>query len=1021
MTLDVPMQRIGRHELGRLLGSGGMGRVYEAVTHGPAGSRRAVAVKIVAGGGSLRREARLGGLLRHPHLVDVYEVGEADGVWFCAMELCSGGAVADRLPLPPRAVVDVGLQVCAALAYAHSELGLVHLDLKPQNLLLDGATVKVADLGIARARGMPDHGRAAGTPGYMAPEQRRGAAVDARTDVFALGVVLAELATGERAATTPETFDFSDAEPVRAAVPAWLLEVVDRCTADDPDDRYPSMDALAAALRALEAPGPSLREALRVPATAPRGPMGELPVESNLFVGREDELAAIAAALATPGALTLKGPGGIGKTRVALQTARRWADGAAFCELAGARSRDEAVAAVASVLGIPVRSNVAEQVRSALSARGRFLLVLDNAEQVDGIAELVLEFCRAAPELRVLVTARRAIGARVLELSPMLEDAAVALLVARARERGAEIEGDPALATLVHRLDGLPLALELAAGRIGVLSPAEVAERLGMSLLRSGRVDAPDREATLRGAIDWSFGQLSEEERATFARLSVFRGGFTAEAAEAVAGAALDALHQRSLVVAAGDRLRLLEPLREYAAEKLGDPRDAELAHTAWFSALGSPAAVDALELHGGVARKWSILADIDNFLAACERAIGRGDAVGAGDTLRAAFAVLETRGPYEPILRQARAALAIGADPDTAHRVAGNALLRLGRSEEAEAHYLQIADEGVARGNRGVLAMHLGRYAEARGHFEAALASHRRLGRRRNQGLVLGNLGTLAGNAGRFDEAGVYLQQALVILREVGDRALEGLVLGNLGLLQQERGDAAAALASYEAALTVDREVGSRQFELLVLGNLAGLLRERGSFAEARGHFEDMNRQQRALGLERDAAISRANLARTLHEAGQHDAALAAYDTALAALEARDQRFVGLVRSNRGRLHTDRGALADAAADLEAAVAVHRGLGSAPDEAVALGRLAVVEARLQRPEQALALLDRADALAAGGRPRDRAELRVWRAELAIERGDLPAARAALAEVAGFDPPAWVLARAASTRARIQG
>ena len=160
---------IGRYQLGRLLGVGGAGTVYEANLVGPGGVHKPVALKVLhAGRGALRREARIGGLLRHENLVDVYEVGEEGGRWFCAMERCAG-SLAARLPLPPRAVVEVGLEVCAALQYANAELGLVHLDIKPDNLLYSNeGVVKVADLGIAGADGFGDDGRIRGTPGYMA-------------------------------------------------------------------------------------------------------------------------------------------------------------------------------------------------------------------------------------------------------------------------------------------------------------------------------------------------------------------------------------------------------------------------------------------------------------------------------------------------------------------------------------------------------------------------------------------------------------------------------------------------------------------------------------------------------------------------------------------------------------------------------------------------------------------------------------------------------------------------------------
>ena len=178
---ETGKKRLGRYELGRVLGRGGSGRVYEAVLCGPAGFRKPCAVKVLQDGGDgLAREARLAGLLRHPNLVEVYELGFAeweeptglddDGTWFCSMELVKGGSLDQRLPLPPAAALDVVRQVALGLMHAHHEVGMVHLDLKPANILMDHGVAKLADLGIAQARGFHTLVGIRGTPGYVAPE-----------------------------------------------------------------------------------------------------------------------------------------------------------------------------------------------------------------------------------------------------------------------------------------------------------------------------------------------------------------------------------------------------------------------------------------------------------------------------------------------------------------------------------------------------------------------------------------------------------------------------------------------------------------------------------------------------------------------------------------------------------------------------------------------------------------------------------------------------------------------------------
>ena len=212
---------IDRFTLGRELGRGAFGAVFAADQTLPDGSSRTVALKVQAGSDTLQHEARIAGQLRHRNIVDVYELGASDGHAWCAMELCPGGSLASHRPLSPRALVEVGMQVCAALEYAHEALALVHRDIKPENLLLDGATVKLGDLGISSARGFARDGRVSGTPAYMAPEQHAGGPVDARTDLYALARTLYRLGQpdeGDRD-TTLDSLLRGTFAPARRTVP----------------------------------------------------------------------------------------------------------------------------------------------------------------------------------------------------------------------------------------------------------------------------------------------------------------------------------------------------------------------------------------------------------------------------------------------------------------------------------------------------------------------------------------------------------------------------------------------------------------------------------------------------------------------------------------------------------------------------------------------------------------------------------------------------------------------------------
>ena len=550
------MERMGRYSLGRLLGAGGAGEVYRATLHGPGGLEKAVALKMLySGSEALRREARIGGLLRHRHLVDVYEISEEDGKWFCAMEWCQGGSLWSHAPLSSRAVVEVGLQICEALHYAHDALNLVHLDIKPENLLLSEGIVKVADLGIAVAEGFSGDGQIRGTPGYMAPEQWAGRPVDARTDVYAVGMTLVALAVGYPVGMGEEgtlggvsaptqTWTLVDGEgeaPVEEAslIPTWLLPVVERCIAPDPEARWPDMEALAEALGGLAVEGLSLRESVEWELDpTPTGPQCIGAADS--FHGRVAECAEVEAALASPGVLVLKGPAGIGKSRLAIVMAERWGQSSGrdvwFCNLTEVVGLDGLLAAIGSVLDVPpTRGDSAARVAKigeTIAERGALLLILDNFEQIADLAPIVVGWQLQATEARIVITSRRVLpvsGIRQFDLAPLDGVSCADLLVSRAAERGVVMVKDSDLHELAQRLDGIPLALELAAGRLGVLSVRDILERLEISMLRCSEAG---RHGTLAGALDWSWDLLSVRDRLALSQLSVFAGGFTAEAAE---------------------------------------------------------------------------------------------------------------------------------------------------------------------------------------------------------------------------------------------------------------------------------------------------------------------------------------------------------------------------------------------------------------------------------------------------------------------------------------------------------
>lgn len=950
--------------------------MYQAVLQGPGGFRKAVALKVLHTGASeLRREARIGGLLRHENLVDVYEIGEHDGQWFAALELCDG-TLADHAPLPARALVEVGLQICRALQYAHQELGLVHLDLKPQNLLLCDGRVKVADLGIARAEGFEGDGRIRGTPAYMAPEQAAGWPVDARTDVYALGITLNDLAIGLPyvASTTMDLGDFDQGDPstldfslddlpeaiaqadAAAELPAWLEEIVQRCIAPSPSERFQSMGELAEALAAVQADGPGLHEHIHwveeVTTVADlRGT--NLKPGRDTFLGRRDELASLAERLGEPGLTTLKGPAGIGKSRLARRAAWSWYGRdrqAWFVDLHEVQDTAGLIGAIAHTLGMRLTRGTATelvgQMGQSLAGRGEVLLVLDNFEAIVGLGPMLPELMRSAPQLRILVTSRRKLDLdieRVVEVEPLDRETALDLLADRARARGADVAADPDLGALAEKLDGVPLALELAAGRLGVLSVREVLDRLGLSLLRRG---SSGRHGTLSAALEWSWERLTPDEQRVLSQLSVFAGGFTLEAAEQVVehpGSILDvvgALVDHSMVRSLDEeRFDLLVVVRAFAAEHLDEPGPVEQRHGAFFGRLGTIDALDALLHHGGTTRRLALGIEHANLVAACQRAVDREDEVVAAATLAAAYEAIDLTGPYAEVRQLADRVLAL--DPK-APLPAALALIAAARAELAAGFLhpaIELARRALARASEtgdtrlecnarstlGYSQQLKGVYAEALGTHRQNLDAARAAGLRAQEAVSLTGIGLALDAVGQVDEALVAYQTAIALYREVGHRSSEGATLGNLGGVYQKRQQFSEARDCYEAALTIARELGSRRSEGIWLGNLGILLRVLGQPDEAMEHY------QAALAIHREVG---------------------------------NRSFVATVLSNMGRIAAESGDHEGGHQMFLEALEIARAMGQAHSEAVALANLGALARLRGRPDEARAHWAEALALA---------------------------------------------------------
>lgn len=737
------------------------------------------------------------------------------------------------------------------------------------------------------------------------------------------------------------------------------------------------------------------------------------------LVGRTHELEALGAALEDGRLATLTGTGGIGKTRLALHYAFAVARGrAALCDLTDARTVDDVCQVVAQALEVPIdrapaAGSAVAQIGRALAERGPALVVLDNFEGVvsEG-APAVRAWHEAAPDVRLLVTSRERLGVdgeRVFDLSPLglPPDAteAVDLFLQRVAARGEALDerDRPVVERIVAELDGIPLAIELAAARIGVLGPAELLARLPERLdLLTGRPrDVATRQRTLRATIDGSWVLLDAHQQRALAQCSVFRGGFTVDAAEGVvelgAGApsvldVIEALRDKSLVQANrdddGTRLSMYGSIHEYAAERLDADatRAAEERHRAWYTALLERVApaVGGPEGRAAVRR---LARDDGNLVAMLERGLARAAEPGAAEAALRALAALElvyrTRGPTDRHLALVDRAIALwpaeAAPPPRsvaallARVLTGRGRARrvLGRIDEARADFeratalaASIGDaplEGSIRSALGFLFTRQGRFGDARAQYDLARALLQRpapgaaapFDPRPLADLEL-NLGNLHLDQGRMAEARESFAAALALLREGGSVRATAAALGCLALVHSSLGETAAALGDYERALVLFRELGDARNEATVVGNMARTLQDDGQIARALPRYDEALHILRTARYRRGEIEYLAHRGSAHHELGDLAAAAADYEASLVALrEVEDRRHEGLVRALWSAALSALGSRGEAA---RAADEAHRLLEGAGD------RLALAAAAVHRAHLDLAAGNAVDA-----------------------------------------------------------
>lgn len=609
-----------------------------------------------------------------------------------------------------------------------------------------------------------------------------------------------------------------------------------------------------------------------------------LPVQPTPFIGREAEVDAVEEMLARPEVrlLTLLGPGGTGKTRLALRVGARlldrYHDGVFFVPLAPVGDPLRVASSVASVLGIQESPEAPVDERLVAYLRDReTLLILDNFEQVVDAAPLVGRLLTAAPRLTVLVTSRSILHlaaeheyavptlavpdpAQPTDVQTLMQYDAVKLFIQRAQAIKPDFSvtdvNAPAVAEICYRLDGLPLAIELAAARTRLFPPEALLKRLGsrLSVLTGGARDLPARQQTLRGAIDWSYSLLSPDEQRLFARLAVFSGGWTLEAAEGVCAvegdldvlSGLEALVEQSLVRQDGSdepRFMMLETIREYASERLrASPEIDEVhrRHAEWYlePIRHSPLLMTDIT---SMMKLWPFFrSEQDNLRAALRWCLEAQEWPTFARLLSPIGAFWFTQGQWSEALSWTEAVLPLLPPTRTWER-------------------------SVVLFLAGFFLHRQAQYEAASERLKESIEILRELGRKGELSAALYALGESLSVRGQREEARPVLEEALEVSREINHTNMP-MILTYLGILAREEGDYAGARARLDEALAVAGSFGSVSFQSVALNSLGDLARLEGDYERAGKLYDQL------------MSMALRNVARFTHPGQLHNQAYVAH-----------------------------------------------------------------------------------------------------------------------------------------------
>jgi len=872
---------------------------------------------------NLERFIREGEVLRqldHPNIVKMLETFEWLGEHFLVMEYVAGGDLADLLakesPLPIERVLSIALELADALTRAH-HLKVIHRDIKPANALLaaDG-TLRLTDFGIAaldRGTKLTEKDSLVGTIAYLSPEACLGQALDECADIWSFGVLLYELLLGEvpfggehpvAIITAIMGEELPDLQELRADIPDGLVDLVYRMLVKDREGRIPSARLVGAELEGLikgfqitptSGRGKALLDSIAsgISTFATPAPEGwerrvKLPAQTTRFIGREEELNEIARLLGQPETrlLTLFGAGGMGKTRLGIEAARAqadsFADGVCFVDLAPLSDPEEVPRAMAEALQFTFggQGTPREQILAYLRKK-ELLLVLDNFEHLVAGAPFLSEILANCPGVKLLPTSRARLNLQdeqVFEVTGMRtpkDEAvvvfeaveAVELFISYARRARPDYElGDkdkPAVVRICRLVEGMPLGVQLAAGWAHSLSPQEVAEELNadLDLLTSRLQDIPERQGSIRAVFDYSWKLLPKGLREIFMRCSIFRGGFTREAAKVVAGAtvrALTSLVEQSMLQRAPEgRFHVHELMRQFAEEALEDSGQNTVvgdSHAAYYLRRMAEKKED---LQGGdqLGASKAIAKDFENVGAAWYWAVSRrneGLILPALESLHLFCSMRSLLKTREELFRAARAQF---EEEDTLihwllicyheaarfHYAASPEMIAtLHQAVESIRKFGEPAAEAKALAVLGQVRVANGLYdQETIEIFEQSLQIYEALGDKYNRASLLHRIGFCTGYMDDGEKSQEYYKQALALRREIND--LRGIANAKYNISVE--GGPEAQVRKFEEVYRIYKQLGDRLMMAWTGVSIAGYAIQAGDMEKARPFIDEGQR----------------------------------------------------------------------------------------------------------------------------------------------------------------------------------